>query len=243
VADFGLSKRKESSYTYTKLMMDWGTTWWMTLEVFGDSEDHVGTSGQVNWVYYYPFKGDIYSLGVACYEILTRCAPFYNFKLKKLQKRIKDALRPDIPEECPWTTVHLGLDLLSSQPCTGFISWHLWHFGIYVPFMFITLDKNVHWFQILMAAKSPSGVEMVLKGLDIQLEISTLDSLGKAIYDDKFVFSLMVQEELTFLSCLLICCCQVWNICNFSIKLSLNSIQVDFVCMYGEILSTYEDIW
>jgi hypothetical protein len=26
VADFGLSKRKESSYTYTKLMMDWGTT-------------------------------------------------------------------------------------------------------------------------------------------------------------------------------------------------------------------------
>jgi serine/threonine protein kinase len=26
VADFGLSKRKESSCTYTKLMMDWGTT-------------------------------------------------------------------------------------------------------------------------------------------------------------------------------------------------------------------------
>jgi hypothetical protein len=108
-----------------------------------------------------------------------------------------------------WTTVHLGLNLLSSQPCTAFISWHLWHFGIYVPFMFITLDKNVHWFQILMAGKSPSRVEMVLKGLDNQLEIATLDSLGKAI-SDKFVFSLMVQDGLTFLSCLLICCCQVW---------------------------------
>ncbi len=93
-----------------------------------------------------------------------------------------------------------------------------------------------------MAGKSPSGLEMVLKRLDIQLEISTLDSLGKAIYD-KFVFSLMVQDELTFFSCLLICCRQVWNNCNFSIKLSLNSIQVDFVCKYGEILSIYEDMW
>ncbi len=31
------------------------------------------------------------------------------------------------------------------------------------------------------------------------------------------------------------------NMCNFSMKLSLNSIQVDFVCRYGEILSIYED--
>jgi len=59
-----------------------------------------------------------------------------------------------------------------------------------------------------MASKSPSGFEMVLKGLDNQLEIATLDSLGKAIYD-RFVFSLMVQDGLIFLLCLLICCCQV----------------------------------
>jgi len=141
-----------------------------------------------------------------------------------------------------WTTVHLGLDLLSSQPYMAFISWHLWHFRIYVPFMFITLDENVHLFQILMVGKSAWGFEMVLKGLDIQLEISTLDSLGNAIYD-KFVFSLMVQDGFTFLSCLLICCCQVWSIFNFTIKLSLNSVPVDFVCKYGEILNTYEDMW
>jgi hypothetical protein len=36
----------------------------------------------------YPFKVDIYNWGVACYEILTGCVPFYNSKLKKLQKRI-----------------------------------------------------------------------------------------------------------------------------------------------------------
>jgi hypothetical protein len=74
--------------------------------------------------------------------------------------------------------------------------------------MFITLDENVHLFQILMPGKSPSGLKMVLKGVDIQLEISTLDSLGNVIYD-MFVFSLMVQDGITFLSCLLICCCQV----------------------------------
>jgi len=83
---------------------------------------------------------------------------------------------------------------------------------------------------------------MVLKGVDIQLEISTLDSLGNVIYD-MFVFSLMVQDGITFLSCLLICCCQVLSIFNFSIKLSLNSIKVDFVCKYGENLNTYEDMW
>jgi hypothetical protein len=59
-----------------------------------------------------------------------------------------------------------------------------------------------------MAGNSPSGLEMVLKGHDNQLEIATLDSLGKAIYDT-FFFSLMVQDGLTFLSCLLFCCCQV----------------------------------
>jgi len=57
-----------------------------------------------------------------------------------------------------------------------------------------------------MAGKSPSGIELVLKGLDIQLEIYTLDSLGKVPYYE-FVFSLMVQDGLTFLSCLLICFC------------------------------------
>ncbi|CAM6048035.1 unnamed protein product [Sphagnum compactum] len=40
------------------------------------------------------------------------------------------------------------------------------------------LKDIFHIMQILMAGKSPSGLEMVLKGLDIQPEISTLDSSG-----------------------------------------------------------------
>jgi hypothetical protein len=171
-----------------------------------------------------------------------RMCPFLQFQIEEASEENKGWFEARYIWTTSWTTIHLGLDLLSSQPCMAFISWHLWHFGIYVPFMFITLDKNVHWFRILMASKSPSGFEMVLKGLDNQLEIATLDSLGKAIYD-RFVFSLMVQDGLIFLLCLLICCCQVWNICNFGINLSLNSIQVDFVCKCGEILNTYEDMW
>jgi hypothetical protein len=61
VADFGFSKIKESTCTYTKLMMDWGTTWWMTPELFGDSEDHVGPSGQVSWVYHWSIPSKLTS--------------------------------------------------------------------------------------------------------------------------------------------------------------------------------------
>jgi serine/threonine protein kinase len=49
----------------------------------------------------YPFKVDIYSFGMVCYEILTGCVPFVNFKLINLRKKVKDGLWPDIPEQCP----------------------------------------------------------------------------------------------------------------------------------------------
>jgi serine/threonine protein kinase len=38
VADFGLSKTKELSCTYTDQSMDVGTTRWMAPELFGDPE-------------------------------------------------------------------------------------------------------------------------------------------------------------------------------------------------------------
>jgi serine/threonine protein kinase len=152
------------------LMEDTRIVWWFTRSCWSKWSSELSLSLK------YPFKVDIYSLGVACYEILTRCVPFYNSKLKKLHKRIKDGLKLDISEQCFEQLSTLGSDMLSSQPCTTFILRHLWHFGIYVPFMFITLDENVHWFQILMGGKSPSRLEMVLKGFDNQLEIATLDS-------------------------------------------------------------------
>ncbi len=101
VADFGLSKIKELSYTYSNLTMDLGTTRWMAPELFGDSEEHnVGASSSSESLKYH-FKVDVYSFGMVCYEILTGCVPFFNCKLMDLRKRIKDGLRPDMPEQCP----------------------------------------------------------------------------------------------------------------------------------------------
>ncbi len=101
VADFGLSRIKELSCTYSNLTMDLGTTRWMAPELFGDSEDHnVGPSPSSESLKYH-FKVDVYSFGMVCYEILTGCVPFFNFKLMDLRKRIKDGLRPDMPEQCP----------------------------------------------------------------------------------------------------------------------------------------------
>ncbi|CAK9872706.1 unnamed protein product [Sphagnum jensenii] len=105
VADFGLSKIKELSCTYSNLTMESGTTRWMAPELFGDSEDHnVGPSSSTesNLTLNYHFKVDVYSFGMVCYEILTGCVPFFNIiKMTDLRKRIKDGLRPDMPEQCP----------------------------------------------------------------------------------------------------------------------------------------------
>jgi hypothetical protein len=102
VADFGLSKIKELSCTYSNLTMDMGTTRWMAPELIGDSEEHnVGPSSSSESLKYH-FKVDVYSFGMVCYEILTGRVPFFNyFMLLDLRKKIKDGLRPNMPEKCP----------------------------------------------------------------------------------------------------------------------------------------------
>jgi hypothetical protein len=104
VGDFRFSKVKESSYTYSGLTMDVGTTRWMAPELFTEEFHNAGPS--VSRESYlslkYPFKVDIYSFRMVCYEILTGCIPFFDCpSMSNLRKRIKDGLRPDIPERCP----------------------------------------------------------------------------------------------------------------------------------------------
>jgi serine/threonine protein kinase len=99
VADFGLSKIKEMSRTFSTQTLNIGTTRWMAPELYTASQyDHMNTStSDVN----YPFKVDIYSFGMLCYEILTGRRPFYNITLTDLRKRVLESLRPELPEECP----------------------------------------------------------------------------------------------------------------------------------------------
>jgi len=102
VADFGLSKIKELSCTYSYLTMDLGTARWMAPELIGDSEGHnVGPSLSSESLKYH-FRVDVFSFGMVCYEILTGRVPFFKYlELTDLRKRIKDGERPDMPEQCP----------------------------------------------------------------------------------------------------------------------------------------------
>ncbi len=95
VGGFGLI-----SYTYSGLTMGVGTTRWRAPELFTEEFHNAGPSVSRE-SYLSSKKVDIYSFGMVCYEILTGCVPFFNFKLTDLPKRIKDGLRPDIPERCP----------------------------------------------------------------------------------------------------------------------------------------------
>jgi serine/threonine protein kinase len=96
MADFGLSRIKESSYTNSYQTTDQGTTSWMAPELFGDLEDQNG--GEFENSLQYHFKVDIYSFGMLCYEILTGHISFHEIdSMMVLRRRIKDGLCPILP--------------------------------------------------------------------------------------------------------------------------------------------------
>jgi serine/threonine protein kinase len=103
VADFGLSKVKEASCTYSNITLDKGTTRWMAPELFKISKyPNVLTRESNPPLKYDPLKADIYSFGMVCYEILTGLIPFHDCKLTDLRERIvEEELRPLIPDYCP----------------------------------------------------------------------------------------------------------------------------------------------
>jgi serine/threonine protein kinase len=129
VADFGLSKTKESSCTYSNLTMDQRTTRWMAPELFGNFDQSVPiqvcqetqhpslSNEQISRRY--PFKVDIYSFGMVCYEILTGNIPFHNhIAMTELRTKIKDGLRPNLPEQCPHQLSKLIQECYHPDPAT-----------------------------------------------------------------------------------------------------------------------------
>ncbi|KAG0587716.1 hypothetical protein KC19_2G186400 [Ceratodon purpureus] len=104
VADFGLSKTKERSMTYSNQTLNLGTTRWMAPEMMIQSfnaESEVEMAERKATVMNYPFKSDIYSFGMLCFEILTGHVPFSDVPPRIVRELVVSGGRPPLPSQCP----------------------------------------------------------------------------------------------------------------------------------------------
>ena len=94
VADFGLSRTKENSRTYSNPTPNMGTLRWMAPEMFGHESMVVKER--------YPFKSDVYSFAMVCYEILTGNFPFQAIhSYMEVKNKVISGERPRLPRQCP----------------------------------------------------------------------------------------------------------------------------------------------
>ncbi|KAG0582470.1 hypothetical protein KC19_3G062400 [Ceratodon purpureus] len=102
LADFGLSKTKETSTTFSNQTLNTGTTRWMAPELMGPQTSESQTSTSRSDEIKYPFKCDVYSFGMVCFEILTGEVPFQSTSSPNAVKRmVLDGKRPILPNDCP----------------------------------------------------------------------------------------------------------------------------------------------
>lgn len=96
VDGFACSKTKERSMTYSHQDRE-GTLRYMAPEVMGKEGDGRDQQNSAK----YPFKIDIFSFGMLCYEILTGNIPFYTLDQRTMQKAMLNGQRPSLPQQCP----------------------------------------------------------------------------------------------------------------------------------------------
>jgi serine/threonine protein kinase len=93
LADFGLSKIKKASATYSMQTINTGTTRWMAPELYEESDPNECR---------YPFKADVYSYAITCFEILTAKVPFEDTtKNTEVRRKVKTGERPVLPVTLP----------------------------------------------------------------------------------------------------------------------------------------------
>jgi tRNA A-37 threonylcarbamoyl transferase component Bud32 len=102
VVDFGLSKTKESSTTYSNMTYNTGTFRWMAPEVINIVAGNEKSLGGSIELPKHKFKCDIYSFGMVCFEILTGEVPFICEKVpRNVKEKVLKGFRPEIPDYCP----------------------------------------------------------------------------------------------------------------------------------------------
>ncbi|KAG0582750.1 hypothetical protein M758_3G084400 [Ceratodon purpureus] len=102
VADFGLSKTKECSTRFSNPTFNTGSTRWMPPEVINLDNLTSQVSISKDSMPKYPFKRDVFSFGMVCYELLTGNEPFSDEPdLKNVKKKVLKGERPDLPDHCP----------------------------------------------------------------------------------------------------------------------------------------------
>jgi serine/threonine protein kinase len=102
LADFWSSKTKNSSTRFSHQTLNIGTRKWMAPEVFEIAKNEIDSAAVQLPLIAHPFKADMYSFALVCYEMLTWEQPFEGEKMGDLFKRITvDRLRPEHPDECP----------------------------------------------------------------------------------------------------------------------------------------------
>ncbi|KAG0582938.1 hypothetical protein KC19_3G096300 [Ceratodon purpureus] len=105
VTDFGLSKLKETSVRYSHQTFNTGTCRWMAPELinlYNVDGELVNKTKRVKKVERYPFKCDVYSFGMLCYEILSGYVPFSTIgSSKTVKEKVLKGERPNLPNHCP----------------------------------------------------------------------------------------------------------------------------------------------
>jgi hypothetical protein len=91
VADFGVSKIKENTVTYSAQTVKQGSRRWMAPEMIKALEGDVLK---------YPFKVDVYSFAMVCIEVLTGELPYSKVADHEVYKKVLAAERPELPNYC-----------------------------------------------------------------------------------------------------------------------------------------------
>lgn len=95
LSSFEQSKLQERDVIYSPITPYSGTTRWMAPEVI-ERRKHDDEGEK------YPFKCDIYSFAMVCYEILTGNIPFeWILSLSEVKVQVLAGNRPRLPNECP----------------------------------------------------------------------------------------------------------------------------------------------